>query len=103
MCSIVWGGLADPVLKIAVAACVTVISRLDAQTFWRAGALGDTAARRVARGACILRAGLGWPLGCLDSSDTGIWRCPAATGDVIRQLVALSAIFAGSSIESRLV
>jgi sterol desaturase/sphingolipid hydroxylase (fatty acid hydroxylase superfamily)/uncharacterized membrane protein YhhN len=53
MYSIVWGGLGDPVLKIAVAAYVTVISLMAAQAIGRADALGDAAARRVAIGACI--------------------------------------------------
>ena len=53
MYSIVWGGLTDPVLKIAVAAYVTVISLMAAQAIGRAGALDDAAARRVALGACI--------------------------------------------------
>ena len=54
MYSIVWGGLGnDAVLKIAVAAYVTVISLMAAQAIGRAGVIGDTAAHRVALGACI--------------------------------------------------
>jgi len=53
MYGIVWGGLNDPVLKIAVAAYVTVISLMASQAIGRAAVLGDTAAWRVALGACI--------------------------------------------------
>ena len=53
MYSIVWGGLGDPVLKIAVAAYVSVISLMAAQAIGRATVQGDAAARWVALGACI--------------------------------------------------
>ncbi|MFZ2308250.1 MAG: lysoplasmalogenase family protein [Rhodoferax sp.] len=53
MYGIVWGGLNDPVLKIAVAAYVTVISLMASQAIGRATVLGDTAAWRVALGTCI--------------------------------------------------
>ena len=53
MYGIVWGGLGDPVLKIAVAAYVTVISLMAAQAIGRAMVQGDAAARWVALGACI--------------------------------------------------
>ena len=53
MYAIVWGGLGDPVLKIAVAAYVSVISLMAAQAIGRATVLGDAASRWVALGACI--------------------------------------------------
>jgi uncharacterized membrane protein YhhN len=54
MYSIVWGGLGnDAVLKIAVAAYVTVISLMTAQAIGRAVTLGDSASRWVAVGACV--------------------------------------------------
>jgi uncharacterized membrane protein YhhN len=53
MYSIVWGGLNDPVLKIAVAAYVTVISLMAAQAIGRATITGDAASRWVALGACV--------------------------------------------------
>jgi sterol desaturase/sphingolipid hydroxylase (fatty acid hydroxylase superfamily)/uncharacterized membrane protein YhhN len=53
MYSIIWGGLNDPVLKIAVAAYVTVISLMAAQAIGRATSTGDAAARWVALGACV--------------------------------------------------
>jgi uncharacterized membrane protein YhhN len=53
MYSIVWGGLNDPVLKIAVAAYVTVISLMAAQAIGRASVTGDAASRWVAVGACV--------------------------------------------------
>jgi sterol desaturase/sphingolipid hydroxylase (fatty acid hydroxylase superfamily)/uncharacterized membrane protein YhhN len=53
MYAIVWGGLGDPVLKIAVAAYVSVISLMAAQAIGRATVQGDAAARWVALGACI--------------------------------------------------
>ena len=53
MYSIVWGGLNDPVLKIAVAAYVSVISLMAAQAIGRATTTGDAAARWVAVGACV--------------------------------------------------
>ena len=53
MYAIIWPGLADPVLKIAVAAYVTVISLMAAQAIGRATVLGDAASRWVALGACI--------------------------------------------------
>jgi sterol desaturase/sphingolipid hydroxylase (fatty acid hydroxylase superfamily)/uncharacterized membrane protein YhhN len=53
MYSIIWGGLNDPVLKIAVAAYVTVISLMAAQAMGRATTTGDAAARWVALGACV--------------------------------------------------
>ena len=53
MYAIVWGGLGDPVLKVAVAAYVTVISLMAAQAIGRATVLGDDASKWVAVGACI--------------------------------------------------
>ncbi len=53
MYAIVWSGLGDPVLKIAVAAYVTVISLMAAQAIGRAVTLGDNASRWVAVGACV--------------------------------------------------
>ena len=51
--AIIWPGLADPVLKVAVASYVTVISLMAAQAMGRATVLGDAASRWVAVGACI--------------------------------------------------
>jgi len=53
MYGIVWGGLGDPVLKIAVAAYVSVISLMAAQAMGRAMVQRDAAARWVALGACV--------------------------------------------------
>ena len=53
MYAVIWPGLADPVLKVAVAAYVTVISLMAAQAIGRATVLGDAASRWVAVGACI--------------------------------------------------
>jgi alkylglycerol monooxygenase len=53
MYAIVWPGLADPILKSAVAAYVLVISLMAAQAIGRATVQGDTAARWVAVGACV--------------------------------------------------
>jgi uncharacterized membrane protein YhhN len=54
MYSIVWGGLGnDTVLKMAVAAYVTVISLMTAQAIGRAITLGDSASKWVAVGACV--------------------------------------------------
>ena len=53
MYAIVWSGLRDPVLKMAVAAYVTVISLMAAQAIGRATVLGNAAARWVALGACV--------------------------------------------------
>jgi alkylglycerol monooxygenase len=49
----VWGGLGDPVLKLAVAAYVTVIALMVAQAIGRATVQQSTAARVVALGACF--------------------------------------------------
>ena len=49
----VWGGLTDPVLKVAVAAYVGVISLMVAQAMGRAMVLHDTASKAVALGACV--------------------------------------------------
>jgi alkylglycerol monooxygenase len=49
----VWNGLGDPVLKIAVATYVTVISLMAAQAIGRATVLRDSASQWVAVGACI--------------------------------------------------
>ena len=49
----VWGGLGDPVLKVAVAAYVTVIALMVAQAIGRATVQQDAAARAVALGACF--------------------------------------------------
>ena len=49
----VWGGLADPVLKVAVAAYVGVISLMVAQAMGRATVLRDAASKAVALGACV--------------------------------------------------
>ena len=53
MYSIVWGGLHDPVLKVAVAAYVGVISLMAAQAIGRTTMTGDAASRWVAMGACV--------------------------------------------------
>ena len=53
MYSVVWGGLIDPVLKIAVAAYVSVISLMAAQAIGRAASTGDSPSRWVAVGACV--------------------------------------------------
>jgi sterol desaturase/sphingolipid hydroxylase (fatty acid hydroxylase superfamily)/uncharacterized membrane protein YhhN len=53
MYALVWNGLGDPVLKVAVAAYVTVISLMVAQAIGRAQVLGSTASRGVALGACV--------------------------------------------------
>ncbi len=49
----VWDGLTDPVLKLAVAAYVSVISLMVAQAIGRATVLRDTASKAVAVGACV--------------------------------------------------
>ena len=49
----VWGGLTDPVLKLAVAAYVSVIALMVAQAIGRAKVQGDAASRAVALGACV--------------------------------------------------
>ena len=49
----VWGGLTDPVLKVAVAAYVTVIALMVAQAIGRAAVQRDRSATMVALGACI--------------------------------------------------
>jgi sterol desaturase/sphingolipid hydroxylase (fatty acid hydroxylase superfamily)/uncharacterized membrane protein YhhN len=56
MYAIVWDGLGDPVLKVAVATYVTVISLMAAQAIGRAKVLGDSASRWVAVGACVFMA-----------------------------------------------
>jgi alkylglycerol monooxygenase len=53
MYAIVWPGLTDPVLKIAVAAYVTVISLMASQAIGRATRNQDAASRWVAAGTCI--------------------------------------------------
>jgi uncharacterized membrane protein YhhN len=53
MYAAVWSGLGDPVLKVAVAAYVCVISLMAAQAIGRALSLGDSASRWVAVGACV--------------------------------------------------
>ncbi len=49
----VWDGLTDPVLKVAVAAYVSVISLMVAQAVGRAAVLRDAGSRAVALGACV--------------------------------------------------
>ena len=49
----VWDGLTDPVLKVAVAAYVSVISLMVAQAVGRATVLRDAGSRAVALGACV--------------------------------------------------
>ena len=49
----VWGGLNDPVLKVAVAAYVTVIALMTAQAIGRAQVQRDPASTAVAVGACF--------------------------------------------------
>ncbi len=49
----VWGGLTDPVLKVAVAAYVAIISLMVAQAIGRATVLREDASKAVALGACI--------------------------------------------------
>ena len=53
MYSLLWSSLQDPELKIAVAAYVIAISLMAAQAIGRAVALGDSASRWVAVGACV--------------------------------------------------
>lgn len=48
----VWGGLSDPVLKVAVAAYVSVIALMVAQAVGRALVVRDASARAVGLGAC---------------------------------------------------
>ena len=48
----VWGGLGDPVLKVAVAAYVSVIALMVAQAIGRAALLRDAASIALALGAC---------------------------------------------------
>lgn len=49
----VWGALADPVLKVAVAAYVSVIALMVAQAIGRALVVRDAAAKAVGLGACV--------------------------------------------------
>lgn len=56
MLAALWGSLGDPVLKMAVAAYVTVISLMAAQAIGRATVQGDAASRWVAVGACVFMA-----------------------------------------------
>jgi len=49
----VWGSLGDPVLKVAVAAYVSVIALMTAQAIGRAVTQRDAAATAVALGACV--------------------------------------------------
>jgi uncharacterized membrane protein YhhN len=49
----VWAGLTDPLLRVAVAAYVSVIALMVAQAIGRATAQGDVASQAVALGACI--------------------------------------------------
>ncbi len=56
MYALLWGSLGDPVLQVAVAAYVTVISLMAAQAMGRARALGDASSRWVAVGACVFMA-----------------------------------------------
>ena len=53
MYAFVYSGLGDPVLKVAVATYVTVISLMAAQAIGRATVMGDSASRWVAVGACV--------------------------------------------------
>jgi sterol desaturase/sphingolipid hydroxylase (fatty acid hydroxylase superfamily)/uncharacterized membrane protein YhhN len=53
MYGVIWGGLGDPVLKIAVLAYVCVISLMASQAIGRATVLADAPARWVALGACV--------------------------------------------------
>ncbi|MCF8169034.1 MAG: lysoplasmalogenase, partial [Rhodoferax sp.] len=53
MLGVVWPGLADPVLKIAVTAYVAIISLMASQAIGRATVLAHASARWVAVGACI--------------------------------------------------
>lgn len=49
----VWGGLSDPVLRVAVAAYVSVIALMVAQAVGRALVLRDAGARAVGLGTCV--------------------------------------------------
>ena len=53
MYAVIWPGLSDPVLKIAVAVYVSVISLMAAQAIGRATVLQDAPSRWVAVAACI--------------------------------------------------
>ena len=53
MYAIVFNGLCDPILRVAVAAYVTVISLMTAQAIGRATVLDDAASKWVAVGACV--------------------------------------------------
>lgn len=54
--ALLWSHLGDPVLQLAVAAYVTVISLMAAQAMGRATVLGNASARWVAVGACVFMA-----------------------------------------------
>ena len=56
MFAFLWNGLADPVLRLAVAAYVAVIALMAAQALGRASVLRDTGSTAVALGACIFMA-----------------------------------------------
>ena len=49
----VWSGLGDPILKVAVAAYVSVIALMVGQAIGRAKVLRDAGATAVALGACV--------------------------------------------------
>ena len=53
MYALIWPGLTDPILKVAVAVYVGAISCMAAQAIGRALVLGDAASRWVGLGACI--------------------------------------------------
>jgi sterol desaturase/sphingolipid hydroxylase (fatty acid hydroxylase superfamily)/uncharacterized membrane protein YhhN len=54
--AVLWSHLPDAGLQVAVAAYITVICLMTSQALGRARTLGDTAAARVALGACIFMA-----------------------------------------------
>ncbi len=53
MFAVIWSGLGDPVLKLAVAAYVSVIALMAAQAIGRATVLGNASARWAALGTCV--------------------------------------------------
>jgi uncharacterized membrane protein YhhN len=56
MVALVWGGLGDPVLQLAVPAYVAVIALMAAQAIGRWAVLRTTSSAAVALGACTFMA-----------------------------------------------
>ena len=94
--ALLWSHLPDVGLQIAVAAYITVICLMTSQALGRASTLGDTAAGRVALGACIFMAS-----DALIAVNKFLMPVPLASFWILVTYFAAQLLIVHSSVESK--